>query len=134
MDDAADSAMAFNGCINARDMLGLAQLMANNHSFIDTAGHAIIGKTACLEAWRSFFDAYPGYRNILEAFSSRGTRVTMVGHSVCPGFSALEGPALWTALAAPEGLTEWRVYEDTPQERHRLGVDDKWFIHAVAPS
>lgn len=134
MADAAASAIAFNGCINARDTLGLAQLMANNHSFIDTAGHTIIGKAACIEAWRSFFDAYPEYRNILEAVSSRGTKVTMVGHSVCPGFSALEGAALWTALATPEGLTEWRVYEDTPQERRRLGIDDKWFIHAVAPS
>jgi organic radical activating enzyme len=36
-DDAAASPIAFNGCINARDTLGLAQLRAKNHSFIDTA-------------------------------------------------------------------------------------------------
>jgi ketosteroid isomerase-like protein len=134
MHDAAALAVGFNERINARDLTGLARLMATNHSFIDTAGNAVIGKAACIEAWRGFFDSYPGYRNIFEAVMSRGNRIIMVGHSLCPGFPALEGPALWTAIAAREELTEWRVYEDTPEERRRLGIDDQWFTHATGRS
>ncbi|ALV43593.1 hypothetical protein AU252_22450 [Pseudarthrobacter sulfonivorans] len=133
MYDAAALAMGFNECINARDLNGLARLMANNHSFIDTDGNAFIGKAACIEAWRSFFDSFPEYRNIFEAVLARRNSVTVVGHTVCPGFPALEGPALWTAVAAREGLTEWRVYEDKQEERRRLGIDDEWFVHAHPP-
>jgi ketosteroid isomerase-like protein len=132
MNDAAAMAVRFNERINARDLTGLVQLMANNHTFIDTAGTAVTGKAACTEAWRGFFDSYPGYRNTFEAVLSRGNRVTIVGHTACPGVSALEGPALWTAIVAEEGLTEWRVYADTPDERHRLGIDDEWFTRATA--
>ncbi|BAS08780.1 hypothetical protein AHiyo4_22020 [Arthrobacter sp. Hiyo4] len=103
MDDAAGVAMGFNECINARDLTGLARLMANDHSFIDTDGNACTGKSVCIEAWRSFFESFPGNRNIFEAVLARGNRVTFVGHTVCPGFSALEGPALWTAFAASKG-------------------------------
>lgn len=134
MSDAAALAIEFNECINTRDLKALARLMANNHTFIDTAGNAFIGKAACIEAWRGFFDSYPGYRNTFDAVLSRGNRVTIVGHTVCPGFPALEGPALWTAIAAQEELTEWRVYEDTPEERRHLGIDDEWFTHAGGPS
>jgi len=123
-------AVGFNDRINARDLKGLARPMANDHTFIDTAGNAVIGKAACIEAWRGFFDSYPEYRNIFETVLSRGNRVTIVGHTVCPGFPGLEGPALWTAIAAREELTEWRVYEDTPEERSRLGIDDEWFTQA----
>jgi ketosteroid isomerase-like protein len=98
MNDAATVALGFNECINARDLKGLARLMANNHTFIDTAGTAVVGKAACVEAWRGFFDSYPEYRNVFEAVLARGNRITVVGHTVCPGVFALEGPALWTAI------------------------------------
>jgi len=130
MNDAAALTMRFNECINARDLEGLTRLMADNHTFIDTAGTAFIGKSACREAWRGFFDSCPEYRNVFEAFVSLGNRITIVGHSVCPGLSALEGPELWTAVVTEEYLAEWRVYKDTPEERRRLGIDDAWFTHA----
>ncbi len=74
MRDTAALAIEFNGCINERDLKALSGLMANSHTFIDTAGNAFVGKAACIEAWRGFFDAYPEYRNIFEAVFSRGDR------------------------------------------------------------
>lgn len=67
MNDAAAIAVRFNERINAGALTGLVQLMANNHTFIDTAGTAVTGKAACTEAWRGFFDSYAGYRNTFEA-------------------------------------------------------------------
>ena len=38
----------------------------------------------------------------------------IVGHSECT-VAALSGPALWTATAEDEQVTEWRVLIDTPE-------------------
>lgn len=115
----------FDACINTRDLEGLARMMSPDHCFIDSAGNAIVGKDACVEAWSVFFRSFPQYRNHFEAVLSRGNTVTMIGYTVCPGFPALEGPALWTADTGEGKLTKWRVYEDTPEERRRLGIDDE---------
>ncbi len=124
MDDAAALAIRFNARINARDLEGLARMMSADHTFVDTAGTAIIGKAACVEAWRKFFEAFAGYQNVFEAVSARENEVTIVGHSLCPGHPELDGPALWTAMVAADKVSEWRVYEDTPEMRRRLGVED----------
>lgn len=56
-----------------------------------------------------------------------GATVAIVGHSVCPGNSALDGPALWTARIENGRVAEWRVYEDSAENRVRLGH------HGVGP-
>ena len=83
-------AVRFNESINSRDVGGLAELMSDDHRFVDSEANAVSGKQACLDAWRGFFD--------------------------------LAGPALWTATIRGETVTEWRVHDDTPENRARLGV------------
>ena len=75
-----------------------------------------------MAAWRSFFDAYRGYRNVFEAVSARGKNVTVAGYSTCPGHPVLEEPALWTAVVGGNQVLEWRVYEDSAAVRRRLGI------------
>jgi hypothetical protein len=53
---------SFNECINAQDIEALSAFMTDDHRFIDTAGATITGKSACLDAWRGFFTAFPDYR------------------------------------------------------------------------
>jgi ketosteroid isomerase-like protein len=112
----------FNDSINARDLEGLAGLMSDDHVFIDTAGNSVTGKQSCLQAWRGFFDAYPGYRNSFESMGVDGSVVTIIGHSECPGVPILEGPALWTAVVVGDRVTQWRVHNDTAEARVRLGL------------
>ena len=113
--------IAFNEHINNRDLDGLAILMTDDHAFIDTAGHAIRGKSACLEAWRGFFKSFPDYRNIFDSLVVEDTTVVVVGRSSCSDVR-LDGPALWVAKASDDQLAEWRVYEDTPPNRCKLGI------------
>ena len=113
--------VTFNEHINNRDLDGLAMLMTDDHTFIDTAGHAIRGKSACLEAWRGFFKSFPDYRNVFERLVVEDTTVVVVGHSSCSDVR-LDGPALWVAQASDDKLAEWRVYEDTPANRSMLGI------------
>ncbi|UUU40000.1 nuclear transport factor 2 family protein [Streptomyces sp. NBC_00162] len=113
----------FNDCINGRDVEGLARLMSDDHTFIDSEGGVVSGKQECLDAWRGFFESFPGYRNVFDSLTAREDVVTVVGHSVCSEPS-LAGPALWTARIRNGEVAEWRVYEDTPQVREQLAVQD----------
>lgn len=116
-------AIRFNECISARDVEGLAHLMSEDHTFVDTAGTAIAGRAACLDAWRAFFGAYPEYRNVFDALTTQGRVVAIAGYSVCPSHPELEGPALWSAVVQGDRLSEWRVYDDSPETRRRLGLE-----------
>jgi ketosteroid isomerase-like protein len=111
----------FNEHISNHDLDSLAALMTDDHTFIDTAGHAIRGKSQCLEAWRAFFTSFPDYRNVFESSAVEDNRVVVIGRSNCSDVR-LEGPALWVATASDDKLAEWRVYEDTPANRRTLGI------------
>jgi ketosteroid isomerase-like protein len=121
-DDAASLAARFNDRINDRDVDGLAELMADDHAFIDAAGGRVVGKPACLAAWRGFFGAYPDYRNHFESTASRGDVAVAIGRSTCSD-PILAGPAIWAARVRDGKIVEWRVYEDTPETRAQLSIE-----------
>lgn len=110
----------FNECVNRRDIDGLADLMTEDHRFVDTEAHTVSGKQACLDAWRGFFALFPDYRNVFTSLTEREDMVVVVGYSECAD-PALSGPALWTVIIRNGMVAEWRVHEDTPETRARLG-------------
>ena len=114
---------SFNDCITRRDIDGLSRLMTDDHVFIDTANVTVSGKEQCVVAWKSFFRAFPDYRNHLERVRTTSTNVVIIGHSTCSD-SRLSGPALWTAKIVGEQVAEWRVYEDTHANRKLLAIAD----------
>jgi len=118
-DDPATVARRFNDHINARNLGGLASLMTQDHTFIDSAGVAISGNRACVDAWQGFFMSFPDYRNVFDTVEAHGDVVTMIGHSECSEPS-LAGPALWTAKIEHGLVAQWRVYEDTAETRAAL--------------
>jgi len=114
--------MCFNECINRTDLGGLSRLMTDNHVFIDSASNTISGNKRCVEAWRGFLAAFPGYRNHFEHVVL-GSKAVIVGCSVgCDARFA--GPALWTANIEAQLIAEWQVYEDTSANRALLGLKD----------
>lgn len=120
-DDPALTVAAFNVCINARDVDGLAALMADDYTFVDSAGTVEPGKSAGLDAWRGFFARFPDYRNIFETVEVRDGAVIVTGRSVCSQ-EALDGPAIWTVRVRDGLVAEWRVDDDTPEVRTALGL------------
>jgi ketosteroid isomerase-like protein len=116
------AAAAFNDAINRRDLDALGELMTEGHTFIDSEGNVFSGKDGVLNAWQDFFDAFPDYRNDWLKLRCVGTVLIAVGRSVCSTEPTLDGPAIWTAITADDKVSEWRVYEDTPANRRRLGL------------
>jgi ketosteroid isomerase-like protein len=117
----AEVALRFNDCINNRDLQGLAALMTNDHTFIDSVDNAVRGKDKVVEAWKGFFDTFPDYQNIFEQVESRNGIVAILGRSICSE-PQLNGPALWTATVRGEHVVEWRVYSNTPENRQALQI------------
>jgi ketosteroid isomerase-like protein len=113
---------AFNDCINRRDLDGLAAMMTDDHTFIDSAGGRVAGKEACLRAWSGFFAAFPDYQNHFERVTMHGGDVVVAGRSTCAD-PRLDGPALWSARVEGEEVAVWRVCADTPEARADLGLD-----------
>jgi ketosteroid isomerase-like protein len=99
---------AFNDAIDHRDLDRLAALMTDDHRFVDTADAVVEGKPACVEVWRSFFEAFPDYRNHFETFHVDGDRLIVEGHSTCSE-PALAGPARWRVEVVHGLVREWRV-------------------------
>jgi ketosteroid isomerase-like protein len=122
MGKAEDVVTRFNAMINARDLDGLAALMAADHTFVDANGGTVSGRPACLEAWRGFFAAFPSYRNEFASIRAAGAVVVVAGRSRCAELAELDGPALWSAVVDGDLVREWRVYDDTPQTRRALEV------------
>ena len=102
---------SFNDAINAQDVDRLGELMTGAHRFVDSAGATIEGKLACLDAWRSFFAAFPDYRNVFEECRSLGEGLIFVrGHSLC-SVAELDGPAEWRIIVQDALVDHWQVSE-----------------------
>jgi ketosteroid isomerase-like protein len=127
--DPAAIAVQFNDTITRQDIDGLTALMTSDHTFTDTEGNSVAGRPACRDAWQSFFAAFPDYRNVFHTISTHGDLVIITGHSVCSE-PALAGPAIWTATISGDQISHWAVLEDTPSNRHSLGLPEpaghKW--------
>lgn len=113
--------LQFNECINNRDLDGLASLMTENHTFIDSSDDVHSGKEMMVKGWREFFVSYPDYRNHFAIIESRGDLVRVIGHSTC-SHDPLDGPALWSAKVVGAQVAEWRVYLDTGANRAKLDL------------
>jgi hypothetical protein len=96
--------------------------MTDAHTFIDSDGNVVSGRDEVLNAWRGFFDAFPDYRNDWSKLTPVGSTLIALGRSICSTEPALDGPAIWMATTADDKVSEWRVYEDTPTNRRRLGI------------
>lgn len=108
---ATDLVIAFNDSINRADLADLTALMSEDHRFVDSAGSTVAGKEACIAAWVSFFESFPGYRNVFDSIDivAEG-RVVATGHSEST-VEALNGPARWYATISNGLISEWRVEE-----------------------
>jgi len=115
--------LQFNNYINNLDLEGLSSLMTDDHTFIDSENDALKGKEMMTEGWRTFFDSYPDYRNIFERVEMKDGMVVIIGYSICPNESLLDGPAVWSAKVRDGKLSEWRVYLDSPENRSILGIE-----------
>jgi SnoaL-like domain len=89
--DGMNAAIRFNEKINQQDVEGLAELMTEDHAFIDNEGTVTKGRQAMKEGWGGFFRQFPDYRNVFNTVTVQNEVVVMVGRSIC-SHPLLNGP------------------------------------------
>src|SRR5258706_3986360 len=57
-----DTVLEFVARINAHDVAGILDLMADDYRFINSAGHAVRGKAFMRATWRAHFVQYPDFQ------------------------------------------------------------------------
>ncbi len=101
-------ALKFNEKINQQDLKDLAELMTDDHTFVDSDNNATKGKKTMLNGWKEFFKTYPDYKNTFTCVTTQDNTVVMVGYSTCT-HKPLNGPNIWTARIQDKQVSEWRV-------------------------
>ncbi|MFC2124627.1 nuclear transport factor 2 family protein [Bacteroidota bacterium] len=118
-EDPISITQAFNDCINNQDIEGLSDLMAESHTFIDRAGESHGPKSQMVEGWKHFFQMFPDYRNTFEKAQTAGNQVFIQGFAYWSEEEPYD-PVIWTAILQDNLVSEWRIYEDTPENRKKF--------------
>ena len=113
--------LEFNKCINTQDIKGLTSLMTEDHTFIDRANQVDKGKESMTKGWMDFFASFPDYRNTFTRVESRDDLVILLGYAYWNEENTYD-PAIWTAKIENDLVAEWRIYEDTEENRKKFNL------------
>ena len=106
--------------INRHDADSLAELMTEDHIFIDSLGQTVRGREKMRAGWRAYYALCPDYwvsheeiladQNVVAVFGSAGG--TIAANGKLPPENQWQIPAAWRALVENGLVKEWRVYAD----------------------
>ena len=113
--------IAFNNYINNQDIVGLSSLMTENHTFIDRDGESHGPKSYMINGWKEFFKMFPKYRNSFEKIEVIDNLVSVLGFAYWSEKEQYD-PVIWTAIIEDNLISEWRVYEDSPENRNKFNL------------
>ncbi len=121
-------AEAFIRAINRQDVDALAELMTEQHRFIDSMGKVYEGREAMRQGWAKYFQMVPDYTVAVDETLCDGPVVVMLG--VAEGTYTPHGqlkpenhwttPTAFRAFIEDGKVAEWRVYCDNEPIRQRM--------------
>jgi uncharacterized protein (TIGR02246 family) len=117
---AVETVLRFLDCVNQRDANKLAELMTEDHVFIDSLGKSVRGREKMRAGWKGYYTLCPNYWVSHEQILQSGDFVAVFGSA--GGTIAAEGtltkenewrtPVAWLAVVENDLVKEWRVYAD----------------------
>jgi ketosteroid isomerase-like protein len=127
----AEVAAAFVARINAHDVVGLTELMTDDHVFSDALDGRGVGRDAMRAGWNQYLALVPDYwikvDTILEEegtvalFGRAGG--TYAGRIPKDQAGSWEVPAAWLAQVRDGRVAMWRVYADNLPMRRLMGLE-----------
>ena len=121
MSESAEAvAQAFVRAINRQDVGALAELMTEEHRFVDSLGNVVEGRDRMRAGWKSYFIMVPDYTIAVEETYCDGPVVVMLGRAqgtyAVDGRTAAENrwetPAAFRARIEGGKMAEWQIYAD----------------------
>jgi uncharacterized protein (TIGR02246 family) len=117
---AKDVVLAFVDAVNSGDPEKIAELLSEDHLFVDSGGRAVEGRDAMREAWTGYLAMVPDYTlTVDEVIASRNLVVLLgsaegtfaEGGKLRPE-NHWETPGAWKAVVRRGQISEWRVFSD----------------------
>jgi ketosteroid isomerase-like protein len=115
-----ETVLQFMERINQRDADKLAELMTEDHVFIDSLGQSMRGREKMRSGWRGYYAFCPDYwvsheeifqnGNLVAVFGSAGG--TVAANGKLPPENKWRVSAAWLATVEQGLVKEWRVYAD----------------------
>jgi ketosteroid isomerase-like protein len=115
-----ETVLDFLDRINKKDADKLAELMTEDHVFIDSLGNTVRGREKMRSAWQGYFSFCPDYWVTHEEIFDNGKSVAVFG--AAGGTIAASGKlppenkwrtsSAWLATVENSFVKEWQVYAD----------------------
>jgi len=115
-----ETVLAFIDRINAHDVDGILDLMADNYTFVNSSGDHFHGKEFMRDTWRSHFILYPDFHIDIKRVLADEDAVAVFG--IAEGTYSPDGemdeenhwetPAAFLGMARGGKMTHWQVYSD----------------------
>jgi dipeptidase E len=110
--------------INQHDIDALAELMTDDHIFIDSMGIIAKGKDIMKEAWKGYLDWFPDYEIKIDYITLNDENAGIFGKAKGTfsgkennGKNSFELYAAWRAMVVNGKVSEWQVYADNEEVR-----------------
>jgi len=115
-----DVVLQFLEHINQHDADKLAELMTEDHVFIDSLGQSVRGRGRMRTGWESYFAFCPDYWVTHEEIFQHGKLVAVFGatggtiatNGKLPAENKWRATSAWLATVDGQQVREWRVYAD----------------------
>lgn len=115
-----ETVLEFMNRINLRDADKAAELMTEDHVFVDSLGNSTEGREKMRAGWRGYFAFCPDYwvsheeilqnGNTVAVFGAAGGTIAAKGE--LPESNKWRAQAAWLATVKGGLVKEWRVYAD----------------------
>jgi ketosteroid isomerase-like protein len=115
-----ETVLLFLDRINQRDPDKLAEVMSEDHVFIDSLGRRMNGRETMRQGWRAYYALCPDYwvsheeifdhGNVVVVFGAAGGTISSSGKM--PVENKWETSAAWRVVVKNGLVQEWRVYAD----------------------
>jgi ketosteroid isomerase-like protein len=112
--------LAFHDAINRHDPDKLAEMMTEDHVFIDSLGGSQQGRETMRKGWQGYFALCPDYRvshedvlhngNVVAAFGAAGGTLSINGKLSAE--NKWTTPAAWRVVVRDGLIKEFQVYAD----------------------
>ena len=116
-----ETVLAFVERINAHDVEGILGLMAEDYTFINSAGDRFHGKKFMRDTWQAQFEQHPDFRIEVERVIADDGAVAIFGkavgtysqHGEMYDENHWEVPAAYLGIAEGGKMVHWQVFSDT---------------------
>ena len=72
-----------------------------------------------IEEWKKFFKMFPDYKNVIKKVDAKDDLAILVGYAYWSEKYPYD-KVIWTAKIVSNLIAEWRVYEDTKENRKKM--------------